>query len=81
LIRFSGKKPSDFRLLKKLSVEVWVVFSETMGPYRYHELRPLTGYSPCHWVFPVDFRNCFMSYEEIKDFLSKTCSMCKENIS
>ena len=25
--------------------------------YRYHELRPLISYFPCHWVVPVDFPN------------------------
>ena len=38
-----------------------------MCPYRYHELRPLTTYFPCHWVVPV------MSYEDSKDFLSNKC--------
>ena len=28
-----------------------------MGDYRYHELRPLISYFPCHWVVPVDFPN------------------------
>ena len=28
-----------------------------MGHYRYHELCPLIGYFPCHWVVPVDFPN------------------------
>jgi len=28
-----------------------------MGDYRYHELRPLISYLPCHWVVPVDFPN------------------------
>ena len=27
----------------------------TTGDYRYHELRPLISYFPCHWVVPVDF--------------------------
>ena len=26
---------------------------------RYHELRPLLSYFPCHWVVPVDFPNTF----------------------
>jgi len=25
------------------------------GDYRYHKLRPLISYFPCHWVVPVDF--------------------------
>ena len=25
--------------------------------YRYHELRPLISYFPCHWIVPVDFPN------------------------
>ena len=29
----------------------------SMGDYRYHELRPLISYFPCHWVVPVDFPN------------------------
>ena len=28
-----------------------------MGDYRYHELRPLMSYFPCHWIVPVDFPN------------------------
>jgi len=28
-----------------------------MGDYRYHELRPLISYFPCHSVVPVDFPN------------------------
>jgi len=41
------------------------------GDYRYHELRPLISYFPCHWVVPVDFPNtCPM-----KDFLSNNCSI------
>ena len=28
-----------------------------MGDYRYHELRPLISYFPCHWVVLVDFPN------------------------
>jgi len=30
---------------------------EVMGNYRYHELRPLIRYFPCHWVVHVDFPN------------------------
>ena len=30
-----------------------------MGDYRYHELRPLISYFPCHWVVPVDFPNTY----------------------
>ena len=37
-----------------------------MGHYRYHELRPLTGYFPCHWLVPVDFPNtCTMKIVRI----------------
>ena len=37
-----------------------------MGDYRYHELRPLISYVPCHWVVPVDFPNtCFMKIVRI----------------
>ena len=32
-------------------------FPNLMGDYRYHELRPLISYFPCHWVVPVDFPN------------------------
>jgi len=28
-----------------------------MGDYRYHELRRLISYFPCHWVVPADFPN------------------------
>ena len=28
-----------------------------IGPYRYHELRLLISYFPCHWVVPDDFPN------------------------
>ena len=31
--------------------------NKSMGNYRYHELRPLISYFPCHWVVPVDFPN------------------------
>ena len=31
--------------------------TSTMGPCRYHELRPLTGYFPCHWLVSGDFHN------------------------
>ena len=40
-----------------------------MGDYRYHELRPLISYFPCHWV------SQYMSYEDSKDFLSNNCSI------
>jgi len=41
-----------------------------MGPYRYQELRPLSGYFPCHWVVPLDFFK-----EDSADLISNKCSL------
>ena len=56
-MRFAGKY-DDRHLQSK----------ERMGDYRYHELRPLISYFPCHWVVPVDFPNtCAMKIVSILD--------------
>ena len=71
---------SEYRL--EIECGSWHVYSNkkccfhkegiaSMGDYRYHELRPLISYFPCHCVVPVDFPNtCPM-----KDFLSNNWSI------
>ena len=41
----------------KQNPETLILVCISMGDYRYHELRPLISYFPCHWVVPVDFPN------------------------
>jgi len=43
-------------LLRLFYIENKVPFCDKLiGDYRYHELRPLISYFPCHWVVPVVF--------------------------
>ena len=52
--------------------------NQSMSPYRYHELRPLTSYFSCHSVVLVDFPNIYTI--KIVRIFYRINSRCRQDI-